>query len=120
MRGGPPNRLREGKHTASDIAKLKERVVKEDMNNTTDVPHFFVQNAKVDEFNERVHYAATGNNFRIRAQDSVIRATSQELRDKISRQIPDDPRKTKQLALSLCLVNVKDLNLSRIFELKMT
>ena len=48
------NRLREGKHTASDIVKLKERVVNEDINNPIDAPHLFIQNAKVDEFNERV------------------------------------------------------------------
>ena len=49
----------------------------------------------------------TGKNFRIKAQDSVIGATSRKLRDKISRQIPDDPRKTKQLALNLCLAERK-------------
>ena len=63
----------------------------------------FIQNAKVDEFNERVHNAATGNKYRIKAQDSAIGANSIELRDKILRQIPNDPRKTKQLALNLCL-----------------
>ena len=33
----------------------------------------------------------------IRAHDSVIGADSQELRDKILKQVPGDPRKTKQL-----------------------
>ena len=79
------NRLREGKHTVSDIAKLKERIIQEDINNPIDAPHLFVQNGKEEEFNERVHYAATGNNLRIKAQDSVIGATFGELRDKISR-----------------------------------
>ena len=97
------NRLREGIHTPDDILKLKERVVQEDISNPIDVPHLFIQNAKVDEFNERAHNAATGNKFRINAQDSVIGANSTELRDKILRQIPNDPRKTKQLALNLCL-----------------
>ena len=97
------NRLREGMHTPDDILKLKERVVQEDISNPIDAPHLFIQNAKVDEFNERAHNAATGNKFRINAQDSVIGANSTELRDKILRQIPNDPRKTKQLALNLCL-----------------
>ena len=97
------NRLREGNHTAADIAKLKERVIQEDINHPVDAPHLFVQNAKVDEFNQRVHNAASGNKFRINAQDSVIGATSTELRNKILRQIPNDPRKTKQLASTLCL-----------------
>ena len=45
------NRLRAGKHMASDIGKLKERVFQEDINNPIDAPHLFVQNAQVDEFN---------------------------------------------------------------------
>ena len=98
------NKLREGKHTKSDISKLKERVIQEDINNPIDAPHLFnIQNAKVDEFNVRAHNAARGNKFRINAQDSVIGANSPELRDKILTQIPKDPRKTKQLALQLCL-----------------
>ena len=57
----------------------------------------------MDEFNERAHHAAMGNKYRIKAQDSVIGANSTELTDKILRQIPSDPRKTKQFASSLCL-----------------
>ena len=44
------------KYTASDIAKLKDRVIQEDINNPIDAPHLFIQNAKVEEFNEKVHY----------------------------------------------------------------
>ena len=71
------NRLR-----ASDIAKLKGRVVNEDIKNPINAPH--LQNEKVDEFNERVHNAATGNKYQIKAQDSVIGANSSELREKIN------------------------------------
>ena len=98
------NRLREGKHTESDILKLKGRVIQEDINNPLDAPHLFIQNAKVDKFNVRAHNAAKGDKFRLNAQDSVIGAHSPELiRDKILTQVPKDPRKTKQLALQLCL-----------------
>ena len=97
------NRLPEGNHTESDILKLKERVIQEDINNPLDAPHLLIQNAKVDEFNARAHNAARGNKFRISAQDSVIGANSPELRDKILTQIPKDPSKTKQLASQLCL-----------------
>ena len=96
------NRLREGKHTASDIAKFKY-IVNEDINNPVDAPHLFIQNAKVDELNERADNRATGNKYQIKAQDSVIGANSSELRNKILTQIPNDPRKTKQLALNLQL-----------------
>lgn len=80
-----------------------KRAIQEDINNPIDAPYLFIQNAKVDEFNQRAHNAATGNKFTINALDSVIGAISPELRNKILRQIPNDPRKTKQLASTLCL-----------------
>ena len=52
-----------------------------DINNPIDTPHLFIKNAKVDEFNQRVHNAALGNKYRIKAQDSVIGANSAELRE---------------------------------------
>ena len=98
------NRLREGKHTKDDILKLKERLIKENsIQDPMDAPHLFIQNKKVNEFNQRVHNAATGEKFSIKAIDSVIGANSAQLRDKILSQIPDDPRKTKQIASNLQL-----------------
>ena len=98
------NRLREGNHTPDDIAKLKERCISETCRNyPIDVPHLFIQNSKVDEFNNRVHMAATGDKYTIKALDSVVGANSAELRDKILKQVPLDPRKTKQLAFNLQL-----------------
>ena len=98
------NRLREGNHTPEDIAKLKERCISENCTNyPIDVPHLFIQNSKVDEFNRRVHMAATGEKYTIKALDSVVGANSAELRDKILKQVPLDPRKTKQLPLNLQL-----------------
>ena len=58
----------------------------------------FIQNAKVDEFNERVHNAAIGNKHRIKVQENIIGANSAELGGKILQQIPNHSRKTKQLA----------------------
>ena len=98
------NRLREGKHTNEDIMKLKERLIVENsIDDPMDVPHLFIQNQKVNEFNKRVHNAATGEKFSIKAVDSVIGANSAQLRDRILSQIPDDPRKTKQIAGNLHL-----------------
>ncbi len=99
------NRLREGKHTQSDILKIKERMIRFSMSHSypMNVPHLFFQNAMVNEFNDRVHRAAPGEKYTINAQDSVIGATSAELRDKIMKQIPHDPRKTKQIILNLQL-----------------
>ena len=101
------NRLREGRHTPVDILKIKERLISDESQIThsylIDVPHLFVQNAKVSEYNSRVHHALPGIKYEIKAQDSVIGANSVELRDKIMKQIPTDPRKTKQLVCSLQL-----------------
>ena len=92
------NRLREGNHTKDDIMKLKERILEDNsVNYPMDAPHLFIQNAKVNEFNDRAHRAIPGIKYTIKAHDSVIGAESQELRDKILKQIPSDLRKTKQL-----------------------
>ena len=94
------NRLREGKHTKNDILKLKERLIEEtSIHDPLDAPHLFIQN----KFNKRVHEAGKGEKFSIRAVDSVIGANSAQLREKILHQIPDDPRKTKQITLVLQL-----------------
>ena len=98
------NGLREGKHTKDDILKIKERMIKENsIHDPIDVPHLFIQNNNVNEFNKRVHRAAIGEKYSIKAVDSVVGANSIELRDKIMSQIPDDPRKTKQIFSTLQL-----------------
>ena len=97
------NRLREGKHTEDDIAKIKERWVAE-INCPKEAPRLFIQNAKVDEYNDTVYHASTGNKYIIIAQDSVIGANSNELRDKILRQVPHlSVKNTKKLARNLAL-----------------
>ena len=94
------NRLREGNHTENDILKIKERIVPE-QNCPKQAPHLFIQNLNVDEFNDKVYKAATGAKYTIEAHENVIGANSAELRDKIMKQIPNDWRKTKQLASKL-------------------
>lgn len=97
------NRLREGKQTPQDILIFKERVIEEN-SVYLDVPHLFIENCQVNAFNDRVHNSARGNKFTVQAQDSVIGANSEELRNKILKQIPvNDPRKTKQLLTNLCI-----------------
>ena len=61
------------------------------------IPHLFIQNKKVNDFNEKVHQAAKGRKYAITSQDSVIGASCSQFRDKIKKQIADDPRKTKQI-----------------------
>ena len=96
------NRLREGNHTASDLQKLKERCV-EESKCPREAPRLFIQNALVDEYNDKVHQAFDSvSKCTIKAHDSVIGACSTELKEKIMRQIPYVPLKnSKQLAHKL-------------------
>ena len=88
----------EGNHTKQDIQKLKQKNISiTNHEYPKDAPHVFIQNAKVNDFNARAHNALPGIKYSIKAHDSVIGADSQQLRDKILSQIPNDPRKTKQL-----------------------
>ena len=83
------NRLREGNHTPSDLQKLKERCV-EESECPTEALRLFIQNALVDEYNDKVYQSF----------DSVDKYT--ELKEKILRQIPYVPLKnSKQLAHKL-------------------
>ena len=98
------NRLREGNHTNDDLLIVKDRLITPNSSTyPSDAPHLFIQNKKVNEFNEKVHNASLNKKFNVKAQDSVVGANSLELRRKIMNQIPNDPRKTKQLRSNLKL-----------------
>ena len=98
------NRLKEGQHTESDILKIKERCVQSESQCPRGAPRLFFQNALVDQYNTRAYEMSQGKKYIIDAKDSVIGAHSNELRDKIMRQIPYVPLKnTKQLATKLRL-----------------
>ena len=66
------NRLREGKHTCKDIMKLKERLIDSNSSTYLSVPYLFIQNVKVNKFNDRVHRAMSGPKYSIKAHDTVI------------------------------------------------
>ena len=92
------NRLREGNHTKQDIQKLEQKIISiTNHEYPKDAPHVFIQNAKVNDFNARAHNALPGIKYSTKAHDSVIGDDSEQLRDKILSQIPNDPRKTKHL-----------------------
>ena len=94
--------LWEGNHTASDLHKLKERCV-EESEYPTEAPRLFIQNALVDEYNDKVYQSFDSvNKYTTKAQDSVIGACPTELKEKIMRRIPYVPFKnSKQLAYKL-------------------
>jgi hypothetical protein len=81
------NRLTEGKHTSSDLEKLKERCV-EETSCPREAPRLFIQNSLVDDYNEKVYESFSGGKYVIKAQDSVIGTCSTELKGKITGQIP--------------------------------
>ena len=88
------NRLRGGHHTNEDIRKLKERVVMQTHSNCPkDAPHLFLQNSNVNATHNSL---PAGTKYSIKAHDSVVGVDSRELREKILKQVPSDPRKTKQ------------------------
>ena len=109
------NRLREGKHTCQDIMKLKERLIDSNSSTYLSVPHLFIQNVKVNKFNDRVHRAMSGPKYSMKAHDTVIGTQSQTLRDKILKQIPlDQPNKTSRLhtVLKLAVGERTDISLN--------
>ena len=59
--------------------KLKERLIDSNSSTYFSVPHLFIQNAKVDKFNNRVHRATYGPKYSIKAHDTVIGAQSHTL-----------------------------------------
>ena len=60
-------------------------------------PRLFIQNALVDEYNDKVYQSFNSvNKYTIKAQDSVIGACSAELKEKIMRQIPYVPLKNSK------------------------
>ena len=71
------NRLREGKHTAQDILKIKQRIIQENSSHDKlmNILHLFIQNEKVNDFNTRAHQAADGVKFTIKAHDAVVGAS---------------------------------------------
>ncbi|XP_078352155.1 uncharacterized protein LOC144636825 [Oculina patagonica] len=98
------NRLREGIHTENDLNILRARIVEDpDQNYLRHSPHLFIQNDRVDEFNKSVYNSAAGRKFIVKAVDSVIGAQSEELKARLLKQVPDDPRKTMQLAACLAI-----------------
>ena len=100
------NRLKEGLHTQEDISKLKERICSSQTESEAlnHIPHLFIQNKRVEEFNLLMHNKAPGPKFVIQATDSVIGAHTEKLKEQILKQIPvDDPKRTKQLRTHLSI-----------------
>ena len=100
------NRIREGKHTEADIAVLKKRILSISpqhpdypMNST----HLFSTNMAVDQHNHDIFHKSTNEKVKIKAIDIVLGDLSDELKERLKKQIPNDPSKTMGL-YSVCSI----------------
>ena len=100
------NRIREGKHTDADIEVLKKRSLNlspqhpEYPINST---HLFSTNMAVDQHNHDIFHKSTNKKVEIKAIDIVLGDLSDELKERLKKQIPNDPSKTMGL-YSVCSV----------------
>ena len=100
------NRIREGKQTHDDIKILKEHILKRGIDHP-DYPitstHLFSTNTAVDEHNHEIYHKSSNEKVEIKAIDIVLGDLSNDLKDRLKKQIPNDPSKTIGL-YSTCLV----------------
>ena len=100
------NRIREGKHTEADIEVLKGRILNLSPQHP-DYPinptHLFSTNMAVDQHNHDIFHKSTNEKVEIKAIDIVLGDLSDELKERLKKQIPKDPSKTMGL-YSLCSV----------------
>ena len=100
------NWIREGKHTGADIAVLKKRILNLSLQhpdypiNTT---HLFSTNMAVDQHNHDIFHKSTNEKVEIKAIDIVLGDLSDELKETLKKQIPNDPSKTMGL-YSICTI----------------
>ena len=100
------NRIREGKHTEADIAVLKKRILNLSSQHP-DYPinstHLFSTNMAVDQHNHDIFLKSTNEKVKIKAIDIVLGDLSDELKERLKKQIPNDPSKTMGL-YSVCSI----------------
>ena len=95
--------------------KFKERLIDSNSTNYRDIPHLFIQNVKVKNFDDRDNHAMSGPKYSIKAHDTVVGAQSHtQTKKKFFKQVPlDQPNKTGQLLTLLNLaVGKKERHIS--------
>ena len=97
--------MREGKHTDSDINVLKERMLKLCPDHP-DYPiiatHLFSNNLSVDQHNHEIFNKSINEKVQIKAIDIVLGDLFDELKERLKKQILNDPSKT----MGLCILFV--------------
>ncbi len=100
------NRIREGKHTEADIGVLRERILKlspEHPDYPINSTHLFSTNIAVDQHNHDIFHKSTNEKIAIKAIDIVLGDLSDELKERLKKQISNDPSKTMGL-YSVCSI----------------
>ena len=98
------NRVREGNHSEQDLELLRTRTIAV---NAPDYPtsaqHLFRTNAQVEMHNISVFDSCSEQKYVVHSVDTVIGAISDDMVARVLTMIPDDTRKTMQLAARLPL-----------------
>ena len=100
------NRIREGNHTEADIEVLKERILNispQHPDYPISLTHLFSTNMAVDQHNHDVFRKSSNEKVDIKAIDIVLGDLSDDLKERLKKQIPNDPSKTMGL-YSVCSV----------------
>ncbi|CAB3998263.1 ATP-dependent DNA helicase PIF1 [Paramuricea clavata] len=89
--------IREGKHTEIDIRVLKERILTLN-SERPDYPitstHLFSTNMAVDEHNHEIFHKSTNEKVQVKGIDIILGDLSNDLKERVKKQIPNDPSKT--------------------------
>ena len=94
------NCIKEGKHTKADIELLKTRILNlspQHPDYPVNSTHLFSTNMAVDQHNHDIFHKSTNEKVTIKAIDIVLGDLSDELKERLKKQIPKDPSKTMGL-----------------------
>ena len=93
------NRLREGNHTESDLASLREKILPDNVQAVSSLPHLYTKREEVENHNKAVfNRCSEGEKTVVTALDSLSGDFSRPLKQKILSKIPEDSNKTKSLS----------------------
>ena len=98
--------IREGKHTDADIEVLNQRILRinqEHPDYPISATHLFSTNMAVDQHNHDIFQKSSNEKIDVKAIDIVLGDLSDELEERIKKQIPNDPSKTMGL-YSVCSI----------------
>ena len=100
------NRIREGNHTEDDIEVLKQRILnisRQHLDYPLSLTHLFSTNIAVDQHHHYVFQNSSNEKVHIKAIDIVLGDLSDDLKERLKKQIPNDPSKTMGL-YSVCSI----------------